>query len=118
MSKPETRFYYTYLDLVKLSDWGLNRIHQDTARNNADLDDFLSAALWVARNGKPEVRAKFAKAVYPVLLGLSEPAAHTAKLNRDDELILRLFRKDANQRQARAEKISKGQKVKGRRRAS
>src|SRR5688572_20682964 len=105
MSRSSTPYAYTVETLVKLSGWPRNRIDQDVRRKDLRLGKVEEAAVWLAANGNPELRARMARKLLPVVLGTKErrpqDSAALAEIIGLD-LLETIFDLDAGKRKRRA----------------
>lgn len=55
------RFYFTYQDLMRLTDKSYNAVCQDVRRGTLDCDKLDSVVIWLARHGRMEMQGRIAK---------------------------------------------------------
>jgi hypothetical protein len=110
MARQPNEYTYNIKTLSELSGWEPNRIYQDAHREGLKISKLSEAVEWLAANGLPELRARLARRVLPVILGtrrhteendylLSKPLSY--------DPVLEMFQLDRNLRNARAKKIAK-----------
>jgi len=118
MGSHALQWTYNYETLAKLSGWPYNRLAQDSSRENANFERLDETCIWLAENGRPELRAEMAKRLLPTILGLPSrgqaAAAQLTNIISTIDLLYQIFRRDDQLRKARAKKIvkSKAKKLK------
>ena len=56
--RPVMQWTFTYQDLCDLTGMSLNTVQTHRKRNNFDPDNLESVLVWLARNAKPELKAR------------------------------------------------------------
>lgn len=110
MARNPEPYYYTAEELAREAGWPVNRVHQDVTRHDLQLGRVAEAAVWLAANGAPELRARMAKRLIPVVLGTKErrPGSNQALSNIiGSDLMLIIFQEDAGKRKKRSRSISR-----------
>src|SRR5688500_14110699 len=86
-------------------------VHQEVKRKNLDALDLGDIAVWLAEHGTPEIRARMARRLVPVVLGLVQrSSADSDRLLskvEDMDLARMIVNTAAKPRKERAAKIAK-----------
>lgn len=109
--KKEKSLVATREMIAHFTNFDKNFVDYAATRGQVNTEDLGSVAIWLAENGKPELRAQMARRLAPVIFGIisrdQTKNDQTASLVEDYDLLLHLFRRADKLRQARAKQISK-----------
>jgi hypothetical protein len=105
-------YFYTYASIADLAGVPENLLHVEVKRGDLDMNDLANVLVWLAGHAKPVVRAKLARQLVPVVLGLvprrlDHERSIGGDLSPESDLLVRMFEADKRAEDARRKRISK-----------
>lgn len=112
MARKVREYGYTFESVAQLAGVPENTLSVEVKRGNLDMNELESVLVWLAGHARPGVRAKLARQLIPVVLGLvprrgKDIAGLLQELNPGSDLLVKLFEADKRVEGARRRKISK-----------
>lgn len=104
MPASKTVYQYTVDTLASLSEVELDTIWQHVVRGHLKIDRLDSIAAWLARWGKPHIRAEIGRGILPTVLGLGQHSEEVGAILGGNGLLGRVFQAEQKLRSVDSEK--------------